>query len=88
MGQSWFSNNTTRQNILVNIWNVLQFHEANTESSIVFVYAVLPPNNPTQSWPSAEIKGYSLEGNVYDETLLLLDLPITFRREMKTMELF
>ena len=71
MGLSWFLNDSACQNILDNMQNILQFYEANTDSSIVFVYAVLPPNNPSQSWPSAEIKGFSSELNLRDETFTL-----------------
>ena len=54
-----------------NIRDIMQYQEANKDSSIAFVYSIQTPMNPSQQSPSAEIKGFRSQGrHQYQETFI------------------
>ena len=79
--EMWFHSWLTMVNFQISMDDFLYFHEVNKkDSTIKFIYTLLPPQNRTQQFPYTDIKGIYSEGRRRNEyTLLPPGQPITVR---------
>ena len=79
--EMWFHSWLTMVNFQISMDDFLYFHEVNKkDSTIKFIYTLLPPQNRTQQFPYVDIKGVYLEGrHRHEYTLLPPGQPINIR---------
>ena len=68
--RSWFRQSSIRNQIQNKIGELLDFRDVNSESSILFMYVILLPDDPDELEPYAEIKAHFKENRRINEKII------------------
>ena len=78
--RSWFRQSLIRNQIQNKITELLHFRDVNTESSILFSYVILQPDDSDQVQPHAEIKAHFKKNRLsYEKVITIPDSPHELR---------